>query len=77
MGLVNEIADDPVVRRAPEIAQTLRQRGPFALGCAQDRVLGSAHGVAGQARLAHDLLLTAYRSTQEAAEMSAVLRGAS
>ena len=32
---------------------------------------GRHTGVAGQARLAHDLLLTAYRSTQEAEEMSA------
>ena len=69
MGLVNEIADDPVAR-AQEIAQTLRQRGPFALGALKTSFSGRHTGVAGQARLAHDLLLTAYRSTQEAAEMS-------
>ncbi|MGZ5410224.1 MAG: enoyl-CoA hydratase-related protein [Aeromicrobium sp.] len=70
MGLVNEIADDPVAR-AVEIAQTLRQRGPFALGALKTAFSGRHTGVAGQARLAHDLLLTAYRSTQEAEEMSA------
>ena len=75
MGLVNEIADDPV-GEAPEIAQTLRQRGPFALGALKTAFSGRHTGVAGQARLAHDLLLTAYRSTQEAAEMSDVVRGA-
>jgi naphthoate synthase len=70
MGLVNEIADDPVAR-AVEMAQTLRQRGPFALGALKTAFSGKHTGVAGQARLAHDLLLTAYRSTQEAEEMSA------
>jgi len=69
MGLVNEIADDPVAR-AGEVAQMLRQRGPFALGALKTAFSGRHTGVAGQARLAHDLLLTAYRSTQEAAEMS-------
>lgn len=69
MGLINEIADDPVAR-AQEIAQTLRERGPFAIGSLKTAFSGRHTGVAGQARLAHDLLLTAYRSTQEAAEMS-------
>src|SRR5215210_5601174 len=70
MGLINEIADDPVAR-ATEIARTLRQRGPFALGSLKTAFSGRYTGVAGQARLAHDLLLTAYRSTKEAEEMSA------
>ena len=69
MGLINEIADDPVAR-AQEIGQTLRQRGPFALGALKTAFSGRHTGVAGQARLAHDLLLTAYRSTNEAEEMS-------
>jgi naphthoate synthase len=69
MGLINEIADAPVVR-ALEIAQTLRARSPFALGALKTAFSGRHTGVAGQARLAHDLLLTAYRGTQEAAEMS-------
>ena len=69
MGLVNEIAEDPVAR-AVEIAQTLRARGPFALSALKTAFSGRHTGVAGQARLAHDLLLTAYRGTREAAEMS-------
>lgn len=69
MGLVNDIADDPVAH-AHEIAQTLRQRGPFALSALKTAFSGRHTGVAGQARIAHDLLLTAYRSTQEADEMS-------
>ena len=70
MGLINEIADDPVAR-ATEIAQTLRQRGPFALGSLKTAFSGRHTGVAGQARMAHDFLLTAYRTTKEAGEMSA------
>ena len=70
MGLVNEIAADPLAR-ATEIAQTLRQRGPFALASLKTAFSGRHTGVAGQARLAHDLLLTAYRSSQEAEELSA------
>jgi naphthoate synthase len=70
MGLINEIAADPLAR-ATEIAQTLRQRGPFALASLKTAFSGRHTGVAGQARLAHDLLLTAYRSSQEAEELSA------
>ncbi|RZL76521.1 MAG: crotonase [Rhodococcus sp. (in: high G+C Gram-positive bacteria)] len=69
MGLVNDIADDPVAH-AHTIAQTLRQRGPFALSALKTAFSGRHTGVVGQARIAHDLLLTAYRSTQEAQEMS-------
>ena len=69
MGLVNEIADDPV-DRAFELGQTLRRRGPFALSALKTAFSGRHTGVAGQARLAHDLLLTAYRNTREAEEMS-------
>ncbi|WNF00339.1 enoyl-CoA hydratase-related protein [Streptomyces luomodiensis] len=71
MGLVNEVVSGrPVVDRAVEVAQDLRRRGPFALAALKTAFSSRHTGVAGQARLAHDLLLTAYRSTEEAAEMS-------
>jgi naphthoate synthase len=70
MGLVNEVTDRPVVDRALEVAQELRQRGPFALAALKTAFAGRHTGVAGQARLAHDLLLTAYRRTEESEEMS-------
>ena len=71
MGLVNEVVKDgSVLDRAIELAQQLRQRGPFALAALKTAFSGRHTGVAGQARLAHDLLLTAYRSTDEADEMS-------
>jgi naphthoate synthase len=71
MGLVNEVVEDgSVLERATEVAQQLRQRGPFAIAALKTAFSGRHTGVAGQARLAHDLLLTAYRSTDEADEMS-------
>ena len=71
MGLVNEVVEDAaVLDRALEVAQQLRQRGPFALAALKTSFAGRHSGVAGQARLAHDLLLTAYRSTAESAEMA-------
>jgi len=71
MGLVNEVAEQGALKRAHEVAQTLRQRGPFALAALKTAFSARHTGVVGQARLAHDLLLTAYRSTQEGEELSA------
>lgn len=72
MGLVNEVvaAGESVVERALEVAQDLRHRGPFAIAALKAAFSGRHSGVSGQARLAHDLLLTAYRRTEEAAELS-------
>ncbi|MFC9220587.1 enoyl-CoA hydratase-related protein [Streptomyces hygroscopicus] len=71
MGLVNEVVTEgSVVDRAIEVAQELRRRGPFALAALKTAFSSRHTGVAGQARLAHDLLLTAYRSTEESEEMS-------
>jgi naphthoate synthase len=71
MGLVNEVVEGSAVDRALEVAQTIRGKGPFAIAALKTAFSGRHTGVAGQARLAHDLLLTAYRGTAEAAEMSA------
>src|SRR3954453_15648155 len=71
MGLVNEVVDDgSVLERPVGIARELRRRGPFALPSLKTAFAGRHSGVAVQARLAHDLLLTAYHGTQEAEEMS-------
>lgn len=71
MGLVNEVVEDrPVLERALEVAQELRKRGPFALAALKTAFSSRHTGVVGQARMAHDLLLTAYRRTEEASEMS-------
>jgi naphthoate synthase len=72
MGLVNEVTrPEQLTDRTREVAQELRARGPQALA-ALKTAFGARHsGVVGQARLAHDLLLTPYRMSAEAAELSA------
>jgi len=72
MGLANEVAAEgtTALERALEIAQELRQRGPFAIASLKTAFSGRHTGVVGQARMAHDLLLTAYRGGRESQEMS-------
>ena len=71
MGLVNEVVPvGQAVSRAVELGQTLRRRGPFALSALKTAFSGRHNGVTGQARMAHDLLLTAYRGSREADELS-------
>lgn len=73
MGLINVVCDESthVLERAREIAADMRARGPFALASLKTAFSGRHNGVVGQARLAHDLLLTAYRGSRESQEMSA------
>ncbi|GAB3883286.1 enoyl-CoA hydratase-related protein [Terrabacter terrigena] len=72
-GLINEVCEEGVsaLDRAKEIAAEIRRRGPFAIASLKTAFSGRHTGVVGQARLAHDLLLTAYRGGQESKEISA------
>jgi naphthoate synthase len=71
MGLVNEVVPHgELVQRVGEIAEELKARGPQALAGLKAAFSARHTGVAGQARLAHDLLLTHYLLTQEAGELS-------
>ncbi|MGW4093717.1 enoyl-CoA hydratase-related protein [Nocardia sp. NPDC004750] len=71
MGLINEISSrGSALDRALEVGGVLRQRGPFAISAVKTAFSGRHSGVVGQARMAHDLLLTAYRSTAESHELS-------
>ncbi|ADB50757.1 enoyl-CoA hydratase-related protein [Conexibacter woesei] len=72
IGLVNEVvADADACRaRAREIAATLLDRGPGALAGLKAAFSSRHTGVIGQARLAHDVLLTHYLATDEAHELS-------
>ena len=71
MGLVNEVVPhEHLSRRVSEIAEELMARGPQALAGLKAAFSARHTGVAGQARLAHDLLLTHYLLTQEAGELS-------
>lgn len=71
MGLVNEVvAHDAVLATARERAEELLARGPHALAGLKAAFSGRHTGVVGQARMAHDLLLTQYLRTGEAHELS-------
>lgn len=72
MGLVNEVVPRAeVVTRAVALAREIAQRSPLAIGALKQAFSAKNNGVSGQARLAHDQLLTVYLTTQEAHEVSA------
>ena len=72
MGLVTEVVPPgEVLTRASALARELAQRGPQALAALKAAFSARHTGVVGQARIAHDLLLTQYRRSDEAAELSA------
>jgi naphthoate synthase len=72
IGLVNEVVrDEALPARAREVADELTRRGPQALAALKAAFSARHTGVAGQARIAHDLLLTRYRASEEAQEMHA------
>jgi naphthoate synthase len=71
MGLVNEVVPhERLAERVREVAEELMVRGPQALAALKAAFSARHTGVAGQARLAHDLLLTHYLLTDEAKELS-------
>ena len=71
MGLVNEVVPaEGLMDRAREVAEEMMSRGPQALAALKTAFAGRHLGALGQARLAHDLLLTQYLTTEEAEELS-------
>ncbi len=72
MGLVNEVVPaQELMNRARKVAEEMMDRGPQALAALKTAFAGRHLGALGQARLAHDLLLTQYLTTEEAEELSA------
>ena len=72
MGLVNEVVPaQELMDRARRVAEEMMDRGPQALAALKTAFAGRHLGALGQARLAHDLLLTQYLTTEEAEELSA------
>lgn len=72
MGLVNEVVPaQELMDRARQVAEEMMHRGPQALAALKTAFAGRHLGALGQARLAHDLLLTQYLTTEEAEELSA------
>lgn len=72
MGLINEVVPaEKLANRAREVAEEMISRGPQALAALKVAFSSRHLGALGQARLAHDLLLTQYLTTEEAQELSA------
>jgi naphthoate synthase len=72
MGLVNEVVPGPELHaRIDTVVAELLGRGPQALAGLKSAFSGRHTGVVGQARMAHDLMLTQYLRTEESHEMSA------
>lgn len=75
VGLVNEVVPAAEVRdRARDVAAELLQRGPGAIAGLKASFSARHHGVLGQARVAHDQLLTRYLASEEAHELSDAFR---
>lgn len=71
MGLVNEVVPAAELRgRAAELAREISSRSPMAIGALKAAFSARHNGVSGQARLAHDQLLTVYLTTREAHEVN-------
>jgi naphthoate synthase len=71
IGLVNEVVPGAALMdRARELAEELLDRGPGALAGLKSAFSARHMGVLGQARMAHDVLLTQYLTTGEAHELS-------
>ncbi|MGW2134272.1 enoyl-CoA hydratase-related protein [Streptomyces coelicoflavus] len=72
MGLANEVVPAvDLLDRAHEVARTVSMRSPLAIGALKAAFSGRHNGVSGQARMAHDQLLSVYLTTNEAREVSA------
>lgn len=70
MGLVNEVvAPDAVLARAQEVAREISTRSPMAIAGLKGAFSARHNGVSGQARLAHDQMLSLYLTTNEAHEL--------
>jgi len=75
MGLVNEVVPhEELATRVNTVVDELLGRGPQALGALKAAFSGRHTGVVGQARMAHDQLLTYYQRTDESHEMSRSFR---
>jgi naphthoate synthase len=70
IGLINKVVPDPELERATmEMALEISERGAFALAAIKS-AFGARHGgVAGLARVTHDLMLPHYYASEEAKEL--------
>ncbi|MGH6712700.1 MAG: enoyl-CoA hydratase-related protein [Bradyrhizobium sp.] len=71
IGLVNEVVPAAeLLVYSQDLAKEISQKSPLALGALKSAFSARHNGVSGQARMAHDQLLTMYLRTDEAHEVS-------
>lgn len=76
MGLINKVVPDAELKAATkEFALEISERGPFALAAVKAAFNARHGGVAGLSRMAHDLLLRSYLTTDESKELSKAFAG--
>jgi naphthoate synthase len=72
LGLVNKVVPDDVLREETmKMATEIAKRGPFALAAIKGAFNARHGGVAGMARMSHDLLLKPYLDSEESQELAA------
>jgi naphthoate synthase len=72
LGLINRVVpDDKLKEETRSFALETADRGPFALAAVKGAFSARHGGVAGLARMAHDLLLRSYLESDESHELSA------
>jgi naphthoate synthase len=71
-GLINRVVpDDQLAEATREMALAVADRGAFALASLKAAFTARHNGVAGMARMSHDLLLRPYLETEESHELKA------
>src|SRR5690606_19193405 len=72
LGLINKVVpDDKLKEETRAFALEIAERGSFALASVKAAFNARHGGVAGLARMAHDLLLRSYLESEESHELSA------
>jgi naphthoate synthase len=75
IGLVNAVVpDDQLAAETRKMAETVAQRGAFALAAVKGAFVARHGGVSGLSRVTHDLLLRLYLETDESHELGESFR---
>ncbi len=76
IGLINKVVpDDKLEEETRAMAQTVAERGAFALAALKGAFVARHGGVSGLSRISHDMLLRLYLDTDESKELGEAFRG--
>jgi naphthoate synthase len=76
IGLINKVVpDDKLEAETRAMANTVAERGAFALAALKGAFVARHGGVSGLSRISHDMLLRLYLDTDEAKELGEAFRG--